>query len=185
MFDLIGKTAQFDFENTIWGQDVGVVFFDENLKVRRITQIALGSGFWDTESIGKHIDELPVITTYTAFAKDVHRAFSKKNQVYKEILGNGRAWIFRVRPYYAEDGSVKGVTVVIVDITRNKTMETRARSMMKNVSVAAIEALYNPDQGLDFLNFTDSVSSLMGYSEKEFNDLLNGRGRLFYLQETY
>lgn len=185
MFDLVGKSSKFDFENAIWGQDVGVLFFDENLNVRRITPIAMNSGFWSKDDLGKNIDELACITTYRTFAKDVHKAFSKGGQIYKEVLGNGSAWIFRVRPYYASDNKVTGVTVVIVDITRTKTMETRAQSMMKNVSVAAIEALYCPEQGMEFLNFTDSVSRLMGYTEKEFNAMLKGRGRLLYLQETY
>ena len=120
----LGTSWENDFENAISGNSVGLMFFDENYRLRRLTDLVIKAGFIDESALGLLADEINFPLSYRSIAHDIHNAGSKKTSVYREILYNNKAWVFRIKPYVFEDDRVCGVTVVMVDITQTKTLES-------------------------------------------------------------
>ncbi len=181
----LGTSWENDFENAISGNSVGLMFFDENYRLRRLTDLVIKAGFIDESALGLLADEINFPLSYRSIAHDIHKAGSKKTSVYREILYNNKAWVFRIKPYVFEDNHVCGVTVVMVDITQTKTLETRTHTLMKNMSVAVVEGLFSRDTGLELLNVTESMSMLLGYTEEEYENIVKTEDRFMYLQEMF
>ena len=73
----LGTSWKNDFENAISGNSVGLMFFDENYRLRRLTDIVIKAGFIDESALGLLVDEIKFPLSYPSIAIDIHKAGSK------------------------------------------------------------------------------------------------------------
>ncbi|MBO4376847.1 MAG: diguanylate cyclase, partial [Lachnospiraceae bacterium] len=181
----LGSSWESDFDNALRDNGVGLMFFDEDCRLRRASNSAINAGFVKSTDLGLKADDIEFPEEYANFAKDIHDALENKKELFREVLRKNKAWLFTARPYVLNDNQVCGVTTICVDITRTKTLETRAHSLMKNMSVAAVEGLYSDETGLELLNAVDTMSRLLGYGVEEYTHMVESIERYMYLQEVF
>lgn len=185
MSNTYGLACKNDFENALQFEDIGVMFFDEEFRLRRVTDTVLKYGFVSEEKIGAVVEDLALPKLCKNIPSVIRKSVAKNTEISEDILHRNKAWNFRIRPYYSSNGKIAGVTVLIIDVTLGRASELRTHALMKNMSVAILEGLYNEEAGLELLYSIESIANLLGYSEKEYNRIMKSNERFVIFQNVY
>jgi len=173
-----------DFENLVRCDNLGVLIFDAELRLRRVTDVVINYGMIKKNSIGKKLEELNFSKEYRTFISDVKRCNKKHVSVKEKFILGRKAWRVQIRPYLTSTMEPEGVMVVISDATKLMTSEIRTKSILKNLSVSVIEGLYS-DKGLDLEYAEDAMLYLIGFDSNEYNKVISGQKTFLIFQEFY
>jgi two-component system CheB/CheR fusion protein len=130
--DELSKTSN-DLNNLLASTDIGTVFLDSDMKIKRFTpKISDFINLIDTD-IGRPLEHLATRLQrhdIVSFAKEV---FNKLESRETEVQTDSGNWyLMRILPYRTSDNYVDGVVITFVDITSQKELE-RELSRMSNV----------------------------------------------------
>ena len=130
-----------DVDNLLSGSDIGTIFLDMNLTIRKFTPPAERFVKVIKTDVGRPIGDLSVRFAYDRFLKDL-----------EEVVGGGEArdveaqrdeggWVLvRIRPYEETDAEAGGVVVTFIDITQRKQAElalVRQSELLTNILEAS------------------------------------------------
>ena len=117
-----------DLNNLLKNTDVGALYLDRNLCIRKITPIVSKiTNILETD-IGRPISHIAVMSNYPELIDDVETVVENLRSVDKEITDkDGSIWQARVRPYRTGHNAVEGIMITFVDITELKKVEIRLR----------------------------------------------------------
>ncbi len=117
-----------DLNNLISSTDIATIFLDREGRIRRYTPRALDLFQLISTDVGRPLSDLRHRLQGENLLDDARRALESLQSVEREISSeDGRAWMQRVVPYRAPDGSVDGVVLTFVDISTRKSAEDRLR----------------------------------------------------------
>ncbi|CAD5249133.1 MULTISPECIES: CheR family methyltransferase [unclassified Imperialibacter] len=168
-----------DVNNMIDSTQIGVVFLDHSLKIRKFTPEITKLFNLDEADIGRDISK------FTAnFASDTLVANCKK------VLGDGKAterevrnksgqyYLKRITPYYTKDGQIDGVVISFLDVDKLKRAQ-RAQE----IAFARYKQLFDNIQDIVFITDEKGVvedvnhvaqgftrEEVIGTSVYEYND---------------
>ncbi len=114
-----------DLSNLLKNTEVGALYLDSNLCIRKITPImSKVSNILETD-IGRPINHLTVIKSYPQLISDVNNVIESLQLFEREITDqDGNFWLVRIRPYRNELNSMDGIIITIIDInTFKKTVK--------------------------------------------------------------
>jgi len=110
-----------DMDNLLRSTDVGTIYLDYDLKIRKFTP-AIASAFHVLEQdIGRPIEHIANNLDHPELLIDVRRALSTDSAVEREVRSQlGVTYLMRIQPYHSQSGRVAGVVLTCVDVTAIK-----------------------------------------------------------------
>ncbi|TWR25515.1 PAS domain S-box protein [Mucilaginibacter achroorhodeus] len=177
-----------DLDNYFRSTDIGQIFIDANLRIRKFNPAAVKMVNLIEADIGRPINHISSNIKYDNLTNDIHTVLASGQVIEKEIeLLNGKNNLMRIMPYLKKDKSADGVVISFVDISVITELNNIINGVF-NASSAAILAFrqvhnqigkavdfnciaYN-NAALDILK-KDAASMERHPSIKEFPDLGN------------
>ena len=108
-----------DFDHLLVHAEIGALFIDAKLRIRKITPIMLQATNLRLTDIGQPIGQVNFMDGYHDFDKDVEEAFFQDQVSEREVIDkNHMNWLVKMRPYKMENNKANGVLVILFDITK-------------------------------------------------------------------
>ncbi len=125
-----GVQNSLDLDNLLANAEIGALYLDSGLRVRRVTNLMCEHTQITMQDVGKKFDEISFLTEYDDWREDVERCVSQNMELEREIVHEGVVILFRICPYRNAAGQADGAIVVLFDITsrRKREEELRERS---------------------------------------------------------
>lgn len=162
--------ANNDMDNLLAATQVGVIFVDDELAIRRFTP-EIGRIFHlMPQDIGKPIDSFNTALGYKDLVKDVRETLTMANGVEREIVDrSGTPYLLRLAPYRDHMG-VTGVVVTLIDISAHREAK-EAIEQFKHMSEVASDVHVIIDSEGRLLYSNPSLAKLTGKSQEELGKI--------------
>jgi len=117
-----------DMEHLLQSTDVGVIFLDRELKIRRYTP-AIGQSFnLLSQDVGRPIDHISHRLQYDEMLQDIWSVMAGNSSIEKELRDQkGTPLFMRILPYRTSAVGVLGVVLTVLDISGIKAAEEELR----------------------------------------------------------
>lgn len=142
-----------DMDNLLRSTDMGVMFLDTQLRIRKITT-GISSWFYViAQDIGRPIEQISSNLEHATLAADLREVLTSHRPIEREVRSRTGAWaLMRVLPYRGQTGAVEGVVLTCADITATRRAQQELRHSESNFRemadfVSAIFWLTSPDGG--------------------------------------
>lgn len=163
-----------DMDNLMSATNVGVIFLDNDLRIRRYTNAATRVFKIISSDINRSVTDLKYDFDLPSFTDDLRSVLSKGATITHEILDSDGGWYeLQMIPYNGRDTMTKGVLVVIINIDHLKSVEQQLRSkhdqfirMLETSPVAT--TMLDKDGRLYFANSV--ARELLGLVENSLGD---------------
>ncbi|MEM7553506.1 MAG: PAS domain S-box protein [Cyanobacteria bacterium P01_A01_bin.84] len=153
-----------DIDNLLRSTNIGVIFLDKKLKIRRFTPAATAAiNFLETD-IGRPLQHLSHNLNCDEFISTIQKVADRGTaiQIEVKLKNTDRYFLMRVNPYIKDNGSLDGIVISFVDVheikqTQNELHKTfvalRDTNRKLNQKQAEFEAIFNSLP--DAIVFTD------------------------------
>ncbi|MDJ0632335.1 MAG: chemotaxis protein CheB [Xenococcaceae cyanobacterium MO_188.B29] len=114
-----------DIDNLLRSTDIGVVFLDRELRIRKFTPAATVAINFVEADIGRPLEHITHNLDCADLFDLLEAAIANRQSVEKEVKLNKADFylLMRVNPYLQEDGNLDGVVITFVDIDELKTVQ--------------------------------------------------------------
>lgn len=120
-----------DLDSLLYSTDLGVVFLDRELCIRKFTPKIAETFHLMNSDVGRRIDSFAHNIDHPGLIGDVKSVLSTGEPVEREVSGgDSQIYLLRILPYRPR-ASLEGVVVTLIDISRLKRAETELRLMSK------------------------------------------------------
>lgn len=163
-----------DLDNYFRSTDIGQIFIDANLRIRKFNPAAVRMINLIEADIGRPINHISSNIDYDNLINDIHIVLAKEQVVEKEVrLKSGTNNLMRVMPYIKKDGQRDGVVISFVDITAITELNNIISGVF-NASSAAILAfkeIKQHDKTVDFkcLAYNHAALALVNKQAEEMD----------------
>lgn len=133
--------ANEDLNNYFRSSDIGQVFLDRQMKIRKFNPASARMINFIETDIGRPISHISTNIRYNGLIDDVGEVLRDNQPIEKEVeLQNGKNILLRIMPYLTQDNRVSGAIISFVDITTITNLNNIIRGVF-NSSLSAIFAL--------------------------------------------
>ena len=177
--------AHSDIQNLMAATDVGILFLDTQLRIKRFTpHIAELFNVVDGDE-GRSITDFTHSLDYENFAEDARATLRDVSSGEREVRSRKGGWyLLRMRPYRTVEDKVDGVVVTFVDIGERlrakdelRDSEARMRSIIDGVAVSIVTI---NEAGI-IQSINAATTTMFGYAAEE----LVGRNVKILAAEPY
>lgn len=120
--------AHSDLQNLMAATDVGVLFLDPNLRIKRFTPRITELFNITAADEGRPITDFSHRLAYEALVADASKVLQDLALIEHEVRSLSGSWyLMRLRPYRTVDDRIDGVVVTFVDMTRRRQAEDALR----------------------------------------------------------
>lgn len=172
-----------DLNNYFRSSNVGQIFLDENLFIRKFTPASSDMINVIDSDIGRPITHISTNIRYNNFIKDIQSVLKTQKTIEKEVeLISGKNLLMRIMPYLTAENKSAGVIVSFIDITTVTNLNNIVRGVF-NASRSAILALQavrdERDQIVDFmiLAANHAASHLVGTDKDDLKGVYLKRNK--------
>ena len=109
-----------DYDNLLSNTQIGTLFLDSELVIRKISQVACDITNIRQSDVGRPLCHLSLKTLYRNFLKDVEQVNATKKRKERELLHEGKFYFMRIVPYLVEREITKGIIITFVDLTESR-----------------------------------------------------------------
>lgn len=107
-----------DLNNLLVNGEIGALYLDTKLCIRKITPIILAASNVVETDIGRPVSQIAFMKNYPQFLDDVEHVLHTCVNIHREIPDlKGKIWLIRIQPYRTELHPVDGVLLTMVDIS--------------------------------------------------------------------
>ena len=165
-----------DLNNLIKNTDIGALYLDQRLMIRKITPIVSEITNIRESDLGRPIDHITVAKGYPDLLDDVNRVLEDLTNIEREIqLADGHYYLARIRPYRTEYNATEGIIITFVEISRLKNEESQVIEAKRRLDYALSAgelAWWEYHIPTGHVTYSDSKAVLLGYRPDEFpNDI--------------
>jgi two-component system, chemotaxis family, CheB/CheR fusion protein len=123
-----------DLNNYFASSDVGQIFLDSNLQIRKYTPAATALVNLIETDIGRPIAHISNNTSYQDLMRDINYVLKTSNTITKNVQLTNNTWYqLKVMPYLREGKHIDGVILTFVDITPMKLAERELKKANKKL----------------------------------------------------
>lgn len=178
-------TANTDFDNLLLNAEVGALYIDKQMCIRKITPIMLQNTNLRSSDLERPVSHINFMSQYPDFIHDVQSVYESHRIVEKEITDANRiSWLIRSRPYYTNNHVINGVLVTMFDITKRlESAKFELKQLTDSIPGGVIHLHYDGELTIDYAN--DSFYSFIGYSPDEVKRLFHNRFNLMLSLEDW
>ncbi|HVW95584.1 MAG TPA: chemotaxis protein CheB [Mucilaginibacter sp.] len=165
-----------DLDNYFRSIDVGLIFLDSSLVIRKFNRASVNMVNLIESDIGRSIEQITNNIRYENLTTDIRAVISGNKEIEKEIvLNSSKRMLMRIIPYIRKDQRVDGVIITFVDISLVIELNNIINGVF-NSSISAIMAfvpLRDKAQHItDFkcISFNNQALTMLGRSREELNN---------------
>jgi two-component system CheB/CheR fusion protein len=120
-----------DMDNLLRSTDVGTIFLDHNLLIRKFTPKIAHAFQLLPQDVGRRIDSFAHNIVHDGLLDDVRRVLATAAPIERDVQDRFGEWfLLRILPYRTK-GTVEGVVVTLIGISRLKQTEQQLRRLSK------------------------------------------------------
>ena len=117
-----------DFENLLKNTQIGTLYLDQNLIIRKVNDVASKLTNIVSTDAGRPLKHLSLSNFNTNLYTEIENVSNNLQQFEREILDNaGRCYLMSIIPYRTVENAVEGIIVTFVNITKLKREEEMRR----------------------------------------------------------
>lgn len=168
-------TANADFNNLLLNAEIGALYIDENMCIRKITPIMLQNTNLLSTDVERPVMHINFLDSYVEFIDDIKLVAYDKRIIEKEVTDkNNVTWLIRIRPYFETPNDFGGVLVTMFDITKRlETAKFELKRLTDSVPGGVLRMHYENELIIDYAN--DSFYAMMGYMSQEIRENFHNR----------
>lgn len=166
------KRTNADLQNLIESTEIGTIFLDRGMRIRRFTPTAAAIFNFLPSDQGRPLSDITHTLDYPGLVSDVAGVLDSLQKVEREVAGAAGAWfIVRINPYHSSEGTNEGAVLTFFD----NSEQHRAGRELQEAKLTAEAASVAKSNFLSTLSheFRTPLNAVLGYA-----DLLQADGRL-------
>ncbi len=157
-----------DMDNLLSSTDIGTIFLDRELKIRKFTpQIAENFNLLPTD-VGRPIETFTYAVEHPELNGDLKRVLATGERVERELRDrHNRSFFLRILPYRAR-GSVDGVVLTLIDVSGLKSAEDalfHERYLLNSLLFSIPDAIYFKDARGRFIRTNQPMAERLGLAD--------------------
>lgn len=134
------EQANNDLTNLLNSIEIGVIFLDTGLRIRRFTPAMKDIMRIEEDDVGRQVEDIAMRVQDTALIGEARHALATLAEAEAELaIGRDRHLIRRLRPYRTSDNRIEGVVVTYTDVS--KLQNARRRGRLRERQQAAVAGL--------------------------------------------
>ncbi|MEM6391463.1 MAG: PAS domain S-box protein [Planctomycetota bacterium] len=128
-----------DMNNLLASTEIGTLFVDRDLRIRRFTPAMASLMKVREADIGRPLDEISPRFHHDALLEDANEAIAsgQTRQVEVESKDGEQSYLLRINPYRLANGNIDGLVLTFVDITELREAERRLAESEDRFKLAA------------------------------------------------
>jgi two-component system CheB/CheR fusion protein len=158
--------ANSDLQNLMTSTDIGVLFLDRNLNIKRFTPRAQELFNVIPSDVGRPLAHVTHGLEYDELPADAGQVLQHLRTVERGVRGrDGRRFLARIHPYRSLEDRIDGIVLTFIDVTDLKQAEAnlRASDALLQLATRAVEAgTWELELGSDLLRLSDECQHLYG-----------------------
>jgi two-component system CheB/CheR fusion protein len=157
-----------DMDNLLSSTDIGTIFLDRELKIRKFTpQIAENFNLLPGD-VGRPIETFTYAVEHPELNEDLKRVLATGERVERELRDrHGRSFFLRILPYRAK-GAIDGVVITLIDVSGLKAAEDalfHERYLLNSLLLGVPDAIYFKDARGRFIRTNPPMAARLGLSD--------------------
>jgi two-component system CheB/CheR fusion protein len=169
-----------DIDNLLLHTDVGVIFLDRELRIRKFTPQVAKTFHLTPADVGRHLESFAHTLDDPALLDDVGRVRDDQQSLQREVRDRkGVPYLLRIVPYRKATGQVDGVVVSLVDVSMLKAAEAQLRRLSRVFQDGADPITIEDLHGV-IVDANDEAAATYGYDREE---LIGRHGSLLMPEE--
>ena len=170
-----------DLDNLLLSTDIGVVFLDRELKIRKFTPAAMVAINLVEADINRPIEHITHNLDCQNLIQLLKDAIANSQIIEREVLVKNNFYsLMRVHPYLSENGRLDGIVISFVDINELKTIQTQVNSVNQDLQKSQLQ-LRQLNQELE-IRVAERTAALRK-SEARLKAILETTSSVIYLKD--
>ncbi|HMI87031.1 MAG TPA: chemotaxis protein CheB [Polyangiaceae bacterium] len=157
-----------DMDNLLSSTDVGTIFLDRELKIRKFTPQIADTFNLVSHDIGRPIDTFAHRLDHPELVDDLKRVLVSSKRVERELREvHGKAFFLRILPYRVK-GTVEGVVLTLIDVSGLKAAEDalfHERYLLNSLLATIPDAIYFKDARGKFIRANLGMAARLGLDD--------------------
>jgi len=170
----VDETAKIndDLQNLITANDIGTIFVDRTMRIKRFTPRAADVFSIIASDVGRSLFDITHRLEYDGIASDSAAAFNSLRVIEREVRStHGHWYIARFMPYRTTEDRIDGAVLTFIDITARREAEERLHEgerRMRIVTESTKEyAIVTLDENGLIVTWNVGATRMFGYEEGE------------------
>jgi two-component system CheB/CheR fusion protein len=157
-----------DMDNLLASTDIGTIFLDEQLRIRKFTPQVAESFNLMPQDLGRSIETFTNSMQHPELAADVRHVLTTGNRVEREVRDHrGRSFFLRILPYRAKGGT-SGAVITFIEISGLKAAEDalfHERYLLDSLLNSVPDAIYFRDTRGKFIRANPALAARVGLAD--------------------
>lgn len=143
-----------DFDNLLLNAEMGALYIDKDMKIRKVTPIIEMMTGISASDIGKYVLNITFMPAYPGFPYDLITAYEQEQMIEQEVNDmHNMIWLVRIRPYYSREGTVNGLLVTMFDVTKRlEASKYELKLLMDNIPGGVAKMRYEHGLIIEYAN---------------------------------
>ncbi|MDB4982206.1 MAG: hypothetical protein JWM82_2958, partial [Myxococcales bacterium] len=159
-----------DMDNLLASTEVGTVFLDRQLRIRKFTPQIAETFALVPHDVGRPIDTFTHKLDHPELVEDLRRVLETATAVERELDDKrGKTFFLRIFPYRA-NGMVDGVVLTLIDVSSLKATEDalfHERHLLNSLLASVQDAIYFKDRNGKFIRANRPMAARLGLPADE------------------
>lgn len=157
-----------DMDNLLASTEVGTIFLDGQLRIRKFTPQIAGTFGLLPHDVGRPIETFAHKLHYPELVADLKRVLASGQPIERDHLDpHGKSFFLRLLPYRAK-GVADGVVLTLIDVTGLKSAEDalfHERYLLNSLLRSVPDAIYFKDTRGRFIRFNHAMAARLGIDD--------------------
>ncbi len=173
-----------DMNNLLASTEIGTIFLDSDLKIKRYTTPMTKIINLIQTDVGRPISHLSSNLIYDGIEQDVRKVLNKLTPVHKSIKSNEGIWYrMQIMPYRTSENVIQGVVITFVDITQEKHLVEQLQDVKEKYEQLlgmTKTVVYTQDKNLIYNSMPNihpdfQFKSMIGKTDADFFDEVDAK----------
>jgi two-component system CheB/CheR fusion protein len=157
-----------DMDNLLASTDIGTIFLDEQLRIRKFTPQAADSFALMPHDLGRSIETFTNTMQHPELVADVRQVLATGVRVERDVKdARGRSYFLRILPYRAKGGT-SGAVITFVEISGLKAAEDalfHERYLLDSLLTSIPDAIYFRDTRGKLIRANPALAARVGLAD--------------------
>ncbi|GAA4339677.1 hypothetical protein GCM10023144_38200 [Pigmentiphaga soli] len=161
-----------DLQNLITANDIGTIFVDRSMRIKRFTPRAAEVFSIIASDVGRSLLDITHRLEYDDLAVDAAEAFDSLRLIEREVRStDGRWFLARLLPYRTTEDRIDGAVLTFIDVTARREAEDRLREGERRLRLVAESthdyAIITLDDEGRIDSWNTGAERIFGFTEQE------------------